>query len=155
MGSLSTGTFAAFYLSVSEHKIVLLNGALAFQFFFGPFLLQTVTFKKKKSTGYRVHSHSSSLTRSVRLRVDFCLSASCIKTSSSCGPFPPLYVKPVNKTQSHGKSVDRAAERNVLFCEKARHWRNFKEKLMDLFLSPILIEQSADPGAVGPSLCWK
>lgn len=61
-------------------------------------------------------------------------------------------VKPVNKTRSHGKSVKRAAEKNICFCEKARHWLNFKEKLMDLFLLPILIEQSAAPGQKGPPL---
>ena len=60
-----------------------------------------------------------------------------------------MYVKPVNKTKSHGKRVKRAAERIVLFCEKAHHQLNFKEKLMALFLLPILIEQSTDPGAEG------
>lgn len=42
------------------------------------------------------------------------------------------------------------------FVEKARHWLNFKEKLMDLFLLTIFIEQSTEPGAKkGPSLCYK
>lgn len=90
------------------------------------------------------------------LCVYFCYCASCTKTSSSCGSFPSLYIKPINETKSHGKRVKRAVERSVLFCEKARHWLNFKEKLMDLFLLTIFIEQSTEPGAKkGPSLCYK
>lgn len=46
----------------------------------------------------------------------------------------------------------RATERNLLFCEKARHRLNLKEKLMDLFLLTVLTEQSADLRAEG-SFC--
>ena len=91
-----------------------------------------------------------------------CLSASCTQTSSSCGPLPSPYVKPVNETKGPGKRLKRAAERNAVFCGKARQCLNFKEKLMDLILLTILIEQSADPGVEGSfsgseinvSLCW-
>lgn len=58
--------------------------------------------------------------------------------------------------RSWGEREKRAAERNVLFCEKATHCLNLKEKLMDLFLLPILIEQrSADPGARRVLSVWK
>lgn len=78
-----------------------------------------------------------------------CLSASCPQTSSSCGSFPSLHVKPVNETKSPGERVRRAAERSPLLCEKARHWLNLKEKLRDLFPVTVLTEQSADPQAEG------
>lgn len=47
------------------------------------------------------------------------------------------------KPWEKGKESSRK-ERSL--CEKARHWLNFKEKLMDLFFLTILIEQSTDPG---------
>ena len=43
--NLLTGTFTASCVSLSDCKIMLLNGAVAFEFFFDLFLLHTVTFK--------------------------------------------------------------------------------------------------------------
>lgn len=61
--------------------------------------------------------------------------------------FPWLHAKPINKTRSHGKRVRRAVEKTASFWGRARHWLNLKEKLMDPFLLPLLLEQSHAPGA--------
>ena len=80
-----------------------------------------------------------------------CLSASCIKTSCSCGPFPSLH------KASKQSQKPREKGRNSSSKERPLLWKSpppaLREKLMGLFLLPILIEQSNDSEGRGVPLC--
>lgn len=78
-------------VNVSEQGEVLVNRGLPLGFFFGPHLLQTVTFIfwNKQWIYFFLHGCSNSIMTSVCLCVHFCLSASCTKTSPAVGLFLP------------------------------------------------------------------
>lgn len=104
------------------------------------FSLPLITFKTIPRV-YLVYGRSNLITRLVHLCVHL-FACFLHQNILQLWPFPSLYVKPVNKAKSHGKRVEEQQQGTSSFV-KACH-RLLREKLMDLFSCPIVLEQSND-----------